>query len=247
MLKKVDNEELSIKVYRELLKNLREGYFNDTGRLPPEEVIAKEMGISRGVLRDVLATLESEGYISRRRGVGTIVNKHIIQSKTRLDAEKDFFDMIAEDGYSARAEYTKGSWIKADDESSLKLDIEKGSNIMKVEKLFSANDTPAIYVVDHIPEVILTNKRFSKDEYETPIFRLIKKKSGLVAETVLVEVDASPISDEIARELKLEPGATLLRASELAYTFDFKPILWSSVYYRPGFFKMTLLRKNYMR
>lgn len=247
MLKKVDNEELFTKVYREILENLREGYFDDPGRLPSEEAMAKELGISRGVLRDVLASLESEGYISRRRGVGTVVNKHILRSKTRLDVEKDFLEMITDAGYASRLEYAKGSWIKAGDELSEKLAVEKDSNILRVEKLFYADDTPAVYMADYIPEGIFTNKRFGREELRIPIFRLIRKKCGLTAETVLMEVDACSVPDEISRELKLQSGATILCTHELAYTFDFKPILWSGVYYRPGLFKMTLLRKNYLR
>lgn len=247
MLKKIDNEELFSKVYREILENLREGYFNDTGRLPSEEAMAKELGISRGVLRDVLASLESEGYISRRRGVGTVVNKHILQSKTRLDVEKDFLEMINDAGYTARIEYAKGVWIKADREAAGKLSVEEGSNILKVEKLFYADDIPAVYMVDHIPEGIMAKKRFSKEEYRIPIYRLIRKKFGAVAETVLMELDTCELPKDIAEALMLKTGTSVLCTHELAYTFDFKPILWSGLYYRPGLFKMTLLRKNYLR
>lgn len=247
MLMKVDNEELFVKVYREILKNLREGYFNDTGKMPPEETMARELGISRGVLRDVLATLESEGYISRRRGVGTVVNKHVLDSKTRIDIEKNFLEMITDSGYSARLEYARGTLIQADDDSSRRLAVKKGSSILKVEKLFYADDTPAVYLVDRVPEEIVLDKGLNQDEFRIPIFRLIKKKSGLVADTVQIEVDAYSVTDEIARELKLEPGTPVQRTRELGYTFDFKPILWSSVYYRPGLFNLTLLRKNYSR
>ena len=37
-------------------------YLNGTGRLPHEEVMAKGLKINWGVLRDVLASLEAEGY-----------------------------------------------------------------------------------------------------------------------------------------------------------------------------------------
>lgn len=247
MFKKINYEELSIKVHREILKKLRKGDFNDTGRLPPEEIMAKELGISRGVLRDVLANLESEGYISRRRGVGTIVNKHVLQSKTRLDVEKDFLEMITDAGYTSRVEYAKGKWIKADGEPARRLAVLKGSNILKIEKLIYADDDPAVYLADYVPEDIFMDKKLNEEEFSIPIFTFIKKKCGLAAETVLMEVDACSISDEIAGELKLKPGTPVLCTHELAYTFDFKPILWSDVYYQVGLFKMTLLRKNYLR
>jgi GntR family transcriptional regulator len=155
--------------------------------------------------------------------------------------------MISEAGYSARIEYAKGSWFRADDEIIKRLALPEGSNILKIEKLFYADNTPAVYMDDYVPEEILININFHKEDFGIPIFRLIREKSGLAAETVLVEVDACPISDEIAEELKLEFGTTLLAVHELAYTFDSKPIFLSNVYYRSGLFKMTLLRKIYMR
>ncbi|MBE2278108.1 MAG: FadR family transcriptional regulator [Rhodobacteraceae bacterium] len=43
------------------------------GRLPPEEALAAELGISRPVLRQALAQLKAEGLLESRRGSGTYI------------------------------------------------------------------------------------------------------------------------------------------------------------------------------
>jgi len=45
----------------------------DGGRLPPEEELARAIGVSRPVLRRALALLRSEGRISSRRGSGNYI------------------------------------------------------------------------------------------------------------------------------------------------------------------------------
>ncbi|WP_209427971.1 FCD domain-containing protein [Pararhodobacter sp. SW119] len=45
----------------------------DGGRLPPEEELARTIGVSRPVLRRALALLRSEGRVSSRRGSGNYI------------------------------------------------------------------------------------------------------------------------------------------------------------------------------
>src|SRR4051812_34969835 len=49
------------------------------GRLPPERVLAVELGVSRRKIRQALDHLEKEGQILRRQGAGTFVAKAEIE------------------------------------------------------------------------------------------------------------------------------------------------------------------------
>ena len=64
---KLEYVRLSTKLQNHLLGLLKEGAFDATGKLPPEEELAAMLGVSRTLLRDVLNGLEREGYIIRRR------------------------------------------------------------------------------------------------------------------------------------------------------------------------------------
>ena len=82
------NTSLASRIRKELLQELVSGIYQEAVRLPPEVEIAARLGVSRTALRDALATLEQEGFISRRKGVGTIINRHVLAVKTRMEDRK---------------------------------------------------------------------------------------------------------------------------------------------------------------
>lgn len=52
---------------------ISDGGIGEDGRIPPERVLASELGVGRRSLRRALEILESEGRISRQQGRGTFI------------------------------------------------------------------------------------------------------------------------------------------------------------------------------
>ena len=96
----------------QLLSAMKDGEFASCQRLPRESVLAESLGISRTQLRDILASLEREGFITRRHGVGTIINRHVLNVRTRMDIEVEFLDMIRQSGYEAAVASVQTLWRK---------------------------------------------------------------------------------------------------------------------------------------
>ncbi|HHX50545.1 MAG TPA: GntR family transcriptional regulator, partial [Clostridia bacterium] len=98
--KKIFNSDLlSLQVKEYLVKQIAEGKYESSGRLPPEDVMAEELGVSRLTLRSALASLEKEGVLLRRRGIGTLINRRVLGLKARIDYEVDFSLMLRNYGY----------------------------------------------------------------------------------------------------------------------------------------------------
>lgn len=57
----------------ELLRRIRNGNLGEGTQLPPERVLASELGVARNTLRSALDTLAQDGYLTRRIGAGTFV------------------------------------------------------------------------------------------------------------------------------------------------------------------------------
>jgi DNA-binding FadR family transcriptional regulator len=61
---------------------ISDGGIGEDGRIPPERVLASELGVGRRSLRRALDILESEGRISRQQGRGTFVQASPFASAT---------------------------------------------------------------------------------------------------------------------------------------------------------------------
>jgi len=91
-------------LYRQVETILRDqivdGALRPGDRLPAEEALRAEYGVSRGTLRQALDALERDGLVERTRGRGTFVSsgtaRHVDRARLGLDA------MIAEAGRAVR-------------------------------------------------------------------------------------------------------------------------------------------------
>ncbi len=69
----IRDQRLSDKVTEQLLMAMRKGDLPVGTRLPAEEQLAKQLRVSRGILREGLTVLEARGFIKRTPKEGTVV------------------------------------------------------------------------------------------------------------------------------------------------------------------------------
>jgi GntR family transcriptional repressor for pyruvate dehydrogenase complex len=62
-------------VTRELTTRIRSGELQPQMRLPSEQTMAAEFGVSRTVIREAIARLKNEGLVSTRQGSGAFVRE----------------------------------------------------------------------------------------------------------------------------------------------------------------------------
>jgi DNA-binding FadR family transcriptional regulator len=68
------SSRLHQQVMRTLLEDIARGKHEPGERLPPEMELARQLGVSRGVIRELLRSLEDRGVISIRHGRGAWIN-----------------------------------------------------------------------------------------------------------------------------------------------------------------------------
>jgi GntR family transcriptional regulator, transcriptional repressor for pyruvate dehydrogenase complex len=73
-------------VVREIRKAMVRGELRPGEKLPPEQELARELGVSRSALREALRSLELSGYLSVRRGYGggTFVSEPVEEELTTV-------------------------------------------------------------------------------------------------------------------------------------------------------------------
>jgi GntR family transcriptional repressor for pyruvate dehydrogenase complex len=68
------SSRLHQQVMRTLLEDIARGKHEPGERLPPEMELARQLGVSRGVIRELLRSLEDRGVIAIRHGRGAWIN-----------------------------------------------------------------------------------------------------------------------------------------------------------------------------
>ena len=99
--------QLSEKVTQILLHEIRNGDFSGLDSLPPEVELAEKFNVSRNVIRESLARLEREGWVVRKHGIGTLINKSVVHVDTRLDLNFELNQTLELSGKHAKTEWVR--------------------------------------------------------------------------------------------------------------------------------------------
>ncbi|MEA5058448.1 MAG: GntR family transcriptional regulator [Candidatus Pelethousia sp.] len=235
---------LSMQITRRVLAEIQTGIYRNIDRLPPEIEIASLLGVSRTVVRDALSTLEREGFISRKHGKGTSINRHVLEVKTRIDLEKEFISMVKEAGFAPTVKVWSLQQIRADAVLAGWLDLEEGAEVISVDRVVYADGIPTIYCIDTIDQRLVQNKDYCFEDLQKPIFDFLRNYCGVEVYMDLTEMHAVNADDNLAKILDVPTGTALLHLNERGYSYEGRLVLYSSEYYREGILKHTILRKK---
>lgn len=227
----------------QLLSSMADGEYRDCARLPRESVLAEKLGISRTQLRDVLASLEREGFITRRHGVGTIINRHVLNVQTRMDIEVEFLDMIRQSGHKPAVAFVRVVDGTADEKIAGQLRIPVGTPIIRIARLCTADGKPAIYCEDII-EKALARGSYTIRDFKLPIFHFLQQFCGAVPYMDLTDVRPSTADAALSEVFQVPIGTPLLNMDEVDFDIDGKPVFCSNEYFVDGIFRLTVMRKK---
>lgn len=148
-----------------------------SNKLPNEDELAESLGVSRITVRSALNELASEGIVFRKQGRGTFVNKEALQMKVSFAPARDLRDVITESGYNVGVKIIRYEVKGASEYDANKLQIATGDKILYIEKIFYANEKPAMLCIDRIANGYF-REPITENELEQPIYEYITHTTG---------------------------------------------------------------------
>ena len=227
----------------QLLSAMRDGEYAHCDRLPRESVLSEKLGISRTQLRDILASLDREGFITRRHGVGTVINRHVLGAQARMDIEVEFMDMIRQSGHTPGVAFVRAAEGAADEKAAGQLGIPVGTPVLKISRLCTADGRPAIYCEDIVEKAKLRHP-YTEAELRQPIFDFLQSVCGLSSYLDLTDLRPVAADAFLSGIFQLPEGTPLLNMDEVDYDIDGAPVFVSREYFADGIFRHTVLRKK---
>ena len=227
-----------------LLEELETGRYRGATQLPSELELASDLGVSRTVVRDALSELERDGYLERVRGIGTLVNRDVVQLQNRMDQKLEFYNMIRAIGKEPRSDNLSVTREIASPALAEKLHLptDTPQTLVFVRRRVLADDTPVLFSTDILPLVLFDNKRLDGIDFSQPIFDIAARHCHTEVTETVAHLHAVQGPAGIRRQLALRPDQALLQLEEICYSRLCKPVLCCQTYYT-DFFDFAMVRK----
>lgn len=234
------NQSISQRLHEQLgqlIANTQPG-----NRLISEPELAKQLKVSRATLREAMRTFETQGLIRRRQGSGTYVNRPTHVFESGLEVLESIETMARRIGIAATMKSLNVEQKPANEEECAALGISCDVNITRIVRVILAEGHPAAYLVDILPEDILTSEDLGEG-FTGSVLDLLLQRGDPELIVSRTEINAVTATAEVARALGIQRGDVLLRFIAYLYTPAGKVVDYSFSYFLPGYFRFHVVRK----
>ena len=211
-------------------------------KLPSEPKLAEQLGVSRATLREAMRTFESQGLLRRRQGLGTFVvgPTQVIESGLEvlesLEKQAEKIDLNVSMGESEIIH------MEADTRLANKLEIRIGDPVIEVRRVILTDDSPVAYLVDILPEGVISPEALEK-QFTGSVLDLLIHLGTPPLSISKTDISATNAPADVAKALDVQRGDTLLLLNGLLFDDDGNPIDYSHSYFLPGYFRLHIIRK----
>ncbi|MDO4888210.1 MAG: GntR family transcriptional regulator [Actinomycetaceae bacterium] len=179
-------------------------------------------GVSRSVVRQALAELETEGVITRVRGKGTFVTMPTEDHGLASSIDGLYAHARAQ-GLALSSRILRLQREPANERVAGLLDLEPGGEVVAVERVRHVAGEPWAYTTSWMPaELVPGIERF--DFEEDSLYRILREEYGLSFGVARRSVGAVVAGQTAARHLHVRVGAPVLHIVSLLLSAESIPI-----------------------
>jgi GntR family transcriptional regulator len=240
MFARLENTPLANRAREAILEAILSERF-DGDRLPSEEELGKMLNVSRTTIRTALHGLEQDGIITRRRAVGTTINRHVGPDMLALQRLVGFDWLLREKGHKVRV---KTSWQRggAPPELAEIFELEAGEECCLTEKLYFADGQLAIYIRD----LISWNEISSELDRKIPasMFEFSTLYCRNQIDHAVVQIAPVVKRDAETTKLELAEGEAFMRLYEHHYSSTRHAVAFSVIDADDRFIRFEVFRRQ---
>ncbi len=210
-------------------ERIESGVYELNHQLPSENQICEQFGVSRITVRRALQTLESEGLIYRRQGLGAFVsNKRVSQGMVRLTS---FVEDMEQAGLVAKSLIISYDQVICPESIAQKLQVEPGKKVCMLERLRLANDEPIAFDRTWLP-VFYGQLLEGHDLKNETIYRILEEDYQIEILRGHYRMDAVNADQFLADQLHVTLGRALFLVERTSMTSHDKTVYFQRRYYR---------------
>jgi len=211
------NERISVPAYQRIQitirKTIEDGALRPGDAVPSERELAKIHEVSLMTARHALATLEHEGIVERRRGVGTFVSA----PKIHFNKLMSYTEQMSSRSMKAGSKVLFARLVDDEPEAAARLALSPKSPLIKIERVRHAAGEPFA-----LETCYFSAKQFagliSEPLERDSLFGILERHYGVELGYADEEVDATAADARTAELLSVPKREPLLRIRQVIYS-----------------------------
>lgn len=198
-------------------------------RLPTEDELVRQFGVSRITVRRAVQNLAARGLVDVRQGVGTFVAApRITQQLMELTG---FVEDVHALGLEASAEVVTVETVTASRHVAAALEVPFGSAVTFIERIRRADGRALSFDQTYLVHDV--GQRIAEEDLEnTPIFTLLEHTYGVPLAGATYRMSACLADSDVAAALDTEIGDAVFRIERTTSTTNDRPVDYEILHYR---------------
>ncbi|WP_234085106.1 GntR family transcriptional regulator [Azonexus sp. R2A61] len=235
---RVRQHQKPLPLYAQIKTTLREqildGSYGEHARLPSENELMTEFGVSRITVRQALSDLQSEQLIFKVPGKGAFVARpQPFQQQARLQG---FAEAMSNLGVATHNRLVSLRKVAADATVAERLQVAEGSPLIEIRRVRHAGGKIVSLDVTYVRRAL--GERLAREDLASrDIFLIIENDYATPLGHADLTINAIAADAPLATLLDVPVGAPLLRMERLTWTRDGQPIDFEYLYYRGDSFR----------
>ncbi|MFE7777371.1 GntR family transcriptional regulator [Streptomyces sp. NPDC057445] len=227
---------LYLKVAADLRTAITAGEYGSGAKLPAEDELARRYGVSRGTVRQALASLRADGLITSRRGT-----RRVVLGGPRLHSFgelRSFTRWARSLGEEPGGRVVALDRVTASEEEAEKLRLPEGAFVYRVRRLRTLSGSPVMVERTTYPERI--GELVAGMPLDTVSYSEQLELHGVLFADARHTIDLVPADEDDAELLGCRAGQSLLRERRHSTDPTGAPVEWSQDRYLPGTVAFTM-------
>ncbi len=204
-----------------LLDEINRQVYMEGDCIPTEKELMAQYGVSRMTVRQAVSELATEGYLTRRKGMGTFVNQRKAKISTALDVNRIGKEEGREHPSRKLLDVRKE---KASPHIAGILEIPEGSAVYSIRRVnYGSDQKPSIYSHIRLAGALVPDLRQHLDTITDGLHRFLDRK-GYAITTIRQTIQVDHADQEVARVLDIPQGTPILTITNVGYTAQGLPV-----------------------
>jgi GntR family transcriptional regulator len=229
-------------MYLVLRQKIRDGEFDPADPLPGEHQLAEQFGVSRVTVRRTLDSLELEGLIQRRRGVGTFPVCRPVEFRDRYNIG-GLTDPEARSGAAAETKTRETAMVAAPPPVAARFGSGH-AQVLRIVRVRSFSGEPFTVMTSYI--AARYGERLTRRQRQSTAIPTALQELGAELSRAEQAISATLADEHTARQLHVPVGSPLIVMSTLFTDRQDQPVAFIEALYRPDRYeyRTTMLRRG---